>query len=72
MADKRPEFVTDEHLNYLDELRESGKTNMYGAWRYLEAEFPDVYLGTEKSFHSSDKSGACLVYWMRTFGNKER
>ena len=36
---ERPEFVTDEHLEYLDELRESGDTNMWGASRYVEEEF---------------------------------
>ena len=28
-----------EHFVYLDELRESGVTNMFGAGEYLEAEF---------------------------------
>jgi len=27
---KRPDFITDEHLKYLDDLRESGDTNMWG------------------------------------------
>jgi len=35
----RPNFITREHLEYLDELRESGETNMYGAARYVEEEF---------------------------------
>jgi len=34
---ERPEIVTDEHLDYLDELRESGVTNMFGAGAYLGA-----------------------------------
>lgn len=36
---ERPAIVTDEHLEYLDELRESGVTNMYGAGPYLVREF---------------------------------
>jgi len=28
-----------EYFNYLDELRDSGETNMFGAGAYLEAEF---------------------------------
>lgn len=31
----RPEIVTEEHLKFLDRLRESGATNMYGASPYL-------------------------------------
>lgn len=36
---KRPEYMTDEHLEYLDELRESGETNIFGARPYLMREF---------------------------------
>ena len=28
-----------EYFNYLDELRDSGEINMFGAGAYLEAEF---------------------------------
>ena len=38
MAD-RPEFLTDEHLKYLDCLRESGTINMFGAGRHVEFAF---------------------------------
>jgi len=59
----RPDYVTDEHLEYLDELRESGITNMYGARAYLLNEFDDL----------QDKvAGDILVYWMKTFGKKVR
>ena len=33
---ERPKFVKDEHLEFLDELRESGVTNMFGASPYLQ------------------------------------
>lgn len=36
---QRPEIVQDEHLTYLDELRESGVTNMFGATPYVQKEF---------------------------------
>ena len=36
---KRPEIVTDEHIVFLVELRESGVTNMWGAGAYVEAHF---------------------------------
>lgn len=32
---ERPEGLTDDHLEYLDELRESGVTNMFGARPYV-------------------------------------
>ena len=58
----RPENVTDDHLDYLDNLRESGVTNMFGAGEYLEEEF------------SLDKKEAkeILLYWMASFGKDDR
>lgn len=58
----RPDYVTDEHLDYLDELRDSGAANMFGAGPWLEKAF-DV-----------DKNLAhkILAYWMETFGKGER
>jgi len=35
----RPEIITDEHIVYLVELRESGATNMWGAGAYVESVF---------------------------------
>lgn len=46
------------HFKYLDELRESGVTNMYGAARYL-ASAEGVDLNTAR---------IVLQAWMRTFG----
>lgn len=31
-----------EHKKFLDELRESGVTNMYGATSYLTRQFPEL------------------------------
>lgn len=58
----RPKFVTDEHLEYLDELRESGITNMFGGAQYLVEEF-----GLEKR-----TAREILTYWMKTFGDENR
>jgi len=58
----RPTAVTDEHLEYLDELRESGEINMYGAAIYLQDEF-----GTDKK--EADK---IVDYWMKSFGDDGR
>lgn len=58
----RPENVTDEHLEYLDDLRESGVTNMFGASPYLV-----------RRFSLQDTSaGEILDYWMDTFGDTDR
>jgi hypothetical protein len=56
----RPAVVTDEHLEYLDELRESGETNMYGAGRWLQDEFG----------MTRNDSHAVLAYWMKTFSQR--
>lgn len=58
----RPEIVTDEHLEYLDNLRESGVTNMFGAGSYLQEEF---------GLNKTDARNV-LTYWMETFGQEER
>ena len=58
----RPEFITDEHLTYLDNLRESGITNMFGANPFIEEEF-GISAVTAKGI---------LLYWMKTFGNPTR
>lgn len=59
---KRPEIVSDDHLSYLDDLRESGETNMFGAVPYLQGMF-----GMSKS-----DARTILTYWMSTFGQSDR
>lgn len=58
----RPEFVTDEHLQFLDELRESGEINMFGAAPYLSNIF-DL---------SEQEARKALTYWMQTFGTRKQ
>jgi len=53
----RPISVTDEALVYLDELRESGATNMFGAAQYLERDM-DMNRREAKEV---------LLYWMDNF-----
>lgn len=67
----RPEYITDAHLEFLDDLRESGDTNMFGAAPYLVAEFPELADG-KASFNSPQKAREILGYWMETFGNENR
>ena len=57
----RPDYCTDAMLDYLDELRESGVTNMFGAGSYLRREFFDL---------DEAKSHEVLGYWMQTFPRK--
>ena len=59
----RPDFVTDEHLEYLDDLRESGITNMFDARPYLMENF---------DIEDSKLAGDILSYWMKTFGETDR
>lgn len=59
--EERPEHVTEEHLTYLDDLRESGKTNMYGARPHLMKDFPDL---------TGKEAGKVLVYWIHTFSDR--
>lgn len=59
---ERPEIVEDEHLEYLDELRESGVTNMFGAGSYLQE-----YFGLDRK-----EASTVLTYWMKTFGKVNR
>lgn len=58
----RPDYVTDEHLDYLDDLRESGDTNMYGAGPYVVERF-----GITKK-----EARDIVKYWMETFGQEDR
>ena len=52
----------DFMFNYLDELRESGETNMFGAGPYLEREF-----GLNKI-----DAMAVVVKWMESFREKSK
>lgn len=58
----RPDYIEDKHLNYLDAVRDSGVTNMFGATSYVQTRF-----GLPK-----DKARDILVYWMETFERDDR
>tara|TARA_Y100000310_G_scaffold314700_1_gene364341 strand:+ start:1340 stop:1534 length:195 start_codon:yes stop_codon:yes gene_type:complete len=59
---KRPENITDEMLEFLDDLRESGDTNMFGARPWVASAF-DI---------PKAEAGEVLSYWMSTFGQDDR
>lgn len=58
---ERPEFVTEEHLEFLDDLRESGVTNMFGATPYIEDEYPEL---------TGQEAKDLLLYWMDSFSER--
>jgi hypothetical protein len=58
---EKPEYLTEEHLLYLDQLRESGVTNMFGAVSFILLQFPDL---------SEQQAKKVLIYWMKTFGDR--
>ena len=57
---ERPGQVTDEHLEYLDELRESGATNMFSAGGFVIAQF-----GV-----SQKEAQDIVLYWMESFDER--
>lgn len=59
MRSKGKNETEEKYFTFLDELRESGVTNMYGATPYLEDEF------------QLDKKEAksVLIAWMKSFNN---
>jgi hypothetical protein len=62
MSDKieRPAAVTDDHLEYLDDLRDSGVTNMFGAGAYISDEFGET----------RNVANKILSYWMESFDER--
>jgi hypothetical protein len=52
--------MTTEHKEYLEELRDSGATNMWGATPYLQARFA----------LDEKRAGEILVEWIQSFRKK--
>lgn len=52
----------EKYYEYLDGLRESGQTNMFGASPYLEQQFPEL---------TQRKAKDILVDWMKTLGQRK-
>jgi len=50
-----------EILSYLNDLRSSGATNMFGAGPYIEAEFPEL---------NKRECRAALMLWMTNFNEE--
>jgi len=58
----KPEKLIPEHLTFLDELRSSGATNMFGAGPFLREVFPEL---------TDREARKILVFWMDTFADRE-
>lgn len=50
----------EEYFSYLEELRESGATNMFGATPYLQEHFPELR-------HDSRRAHEILQAWMDSY-----
>lgn len=50
--------MTSEHKEFLDDLRESGETNMFGAAPYLMEAFPEL---------TKQEARAIVAQWMEEF-----
>lgn len=49
----------EKYFEYLEQLRQSGETNMYGAAPYLYREFPELSL---------DQAKKILIDWIASYG----
>ena len=57
---KRPSSYNEKVEKYLDILRDSNGTNMFGASPYLKKHFS----------MTKKESDACLIFWMLSFSNR--
>jgi len=57
------ENTNKDYLTYLDVLRESGVTNMFGAVPYLLEEFSEL---------SEENARKVLKNWMKTFSERHK
>jgi len=66
---KRPDYLEQGHLEYLDMLRDSGETNMFGASIYLTGEMGMTGL-EDVELLSYEEAIEVLSYWMKTFDKR--
>ena len=53
-----------KYFDFLEKLRQSGETNMYGAAPYLQSKFSELH-------GSREKANAILIAWIKTFEMEE-
>ena len=74
--EKEPEFSTfrisdiQDALEYLDELRESGRTNMLGATEYLQKEWMDDFMGDIPDPLPDEQATRILQFWMHSLSRR--
>lgn len=70
---QKPTWLEQENLEaaliFLDELRESGITNMYGARPYLQDWWLEEYILDELT---DKEASELLAYWMKTFSERHK
>lgn len=59
----KPMKCEESHLRFLDLLRESGVTNMFGAAPYLVEAYDGITLREARDI---------LSYWMKTFSERHK
>jgi hypothetical protein len=68
---EKPTWLENENLEaallFLDELRESGITNMFGARPYLQEWWADEYILDKLT---DKEASELLTYWMKTFSKR--
>jgi len=57
------EAEQEKYYSFLDGLRETGATNMFGARPYLVEEFPEL---------TKQDASTILSGWMKTFGERHK
>ena len=72
---ERPPGVSDalyeKALTYLDGLRESGITNMWGAAPYLQRAYPAIGKGERRNHAGTSPTATALtLHWMATFSDR--
>jgi len=60
---KKKGFLMEKYFAYLECLRHSGVTNMYGARPYLQKEFPELA-------DDPERAGEILLAWFEGFQTK--
>jgi len=53
----------NKYFQFLDNLRKSGVTNMFGAAPYLQEAYPEL---------TREEAREILIKWMQSFGKNER
>lgn len=70
---EKPDWIQEETLQsalvFLDELREDGVTNMYGAGPYLQEWWSNEVDGVELDRR---RTREVVAYWMKTFSERHK